>query len=275
MTNPNATSLNQDPGLRLQDLSGLIAGTINFNALSLVSATSASGKSAGTQSLFWESAQDNITANAGGGSTNAVQLYNEINRITTVATSGDSVLLMPATPGLTVMVINHGANPMQVYGQQTNATTGTGDTIDDVASATGASQMQGSVVFYTCATAGKWYSEGLATGYSGQLQTLLTIDGITAASGGTQSTGTQLTGMINRVTTSATSGASVLLPKSAVGLSIVLINDGASLITTFGFAAGDLIDGSTSGAPLGALKRAQFWCTTAGTWASVAGSKSA
>ena len=40
--------------------------------------------------------------------------------------------------GLTVLVINHGANPMQVFGSGT-------DTINDVAAATGVSQMQGSM----------------------------------------------------------------------------------------------------------------------------------
>ena len=134
---------------------------------------SSSGSNAGVPnlSLFYESSSDNITAHAGGGQTNAQQLYSEVNRITTVATSGDSVMLPPAVvnqgvtnqAGLTVLVINHGANPMQVFGSGT-------DTINDVAAATGVSQMQGSMTFFTCTSTGKWYTQGLGEGYSGSFE---------------------------------------------------------------------------------------------------------
>src|SRR5712664_233202 len=77
-----------------------------------------------------ESAQDNIVARAGGGQALATQLITQTCRITTVATSGDSIKLPPSQPGLEVLIINHGANPMQVFGSGA-------DTIDDIASATG------------------------------------------------------------------------------------------------------------------------------------------
>jgi hypothetical protein len=112
-----------------------------------------------------ESFTDNITAHAGGGQASAFQLATEVNRITTVASPGDSVMLPGAsqvglspsgpqsTGGLTLIIINHGANPVQVFGNGT-------DTIDDVASATGVTQMAGSVTIYTCTTPGAWYSFG-------------------------------------------------------------------------------------------------------------------
>src|SRR5260370_235555 len=122
----------------------------------------------GLTNMSWidlgDSAGDLLVAHAGGGQANALQLTALVSRVGTVATSGDSVKLPPSAPGVICVVNNHGANPMQVYGQGT-------DTIDDVATATGVSQMQGSVVIYTCYTAGAWYTEGLATGYSGQFQT--------------------------------------------------------------------------------------------------------
>ncbi len=156
---------------------------------------------------------DNITAHAGGGQGSATPMPGIINRITTVATLGDSVSLPPAVPGLDLMVINHGANDAQIYGAGT-------DTIDDIATATGVSQMAGSVVIYSCTTAGRWYSNGLGTGYSGSYETMSTIDSLTAHAGGGQGSALPLTKMMNRVTTVASAGDSVVLPASARGMNI-------------------------------------------------------
>ena len=82
-----------------------------------------------------EMVQDGITALAGGGQTGATQIAGQTARISTVATAGDSVMLPQAIPGLELLLINKGANAMQVYGYGT-------DTIDDQASATGVSQMK-------------------------------------------------------------------------------------------------------------------------------------
>src|SRR5581483_3206683 len=81
-----------------------------------------------------ESSLDSITAFAGGGQSSATQLNNEINRVTTVATIGDSVQLPQVKAGLSIAVINSGANACQVFGNGT-------DTINGVASGTGVSQM--------------------------------------------------------------------------------------------------------------------------------------
>src|ERR1700738_2686692 len=67
--------------------------------------------------LLTESYTDNITAFAGGGEASATAITSEIARVTTVATAGDSVKLPAAAPGLTIMVIHHGAKPMQVCGR--------------------------------------------------------------------------------------------------------------------------------------------------------------
>lgn len=95
--------------------------------------------------LLAESALDTLTAHAGGGQTSALALANELNRITTVATAGDSVKLPASIAGLTIIVINHGAKSCQVFGAGT-------DTIDDVVTATGVAQMAGSVCLYVCVT---------------------------------------------------------------------------------------------------------------------------
>ena len=208
--------------------------------------------------LFYESYQDNITAHAGGGQTLGFQLTSEVNRVTTVATAGDSCVLPPSAPGLSIMVINHGANPVQLYGQGS-------DQIDDVAAATGVSQMQGSVAFYICATAGQWYSEGIGTGYAGSFQTFSYIDGL-VSTGSNQAGALAITKMMNRVTTAA-SGTGVVLPSAVGGMNITVINAGANALQVYGNGT-DTINGTAgaTGVSLAAGKTAEYFTTVTGAW---------
>src|SRR3979490_1417527 len=80
--------------------------------------------------FFLESSQDNIVATPGGGQSSAFQINTQTARIITVGSIGDSVMLPPSKGGLELLIINHGANAMQVYGSSP-------DTIDDQATATG------------------------------------------------------------------------------------------------------------------------------------------
>ena len=212
-------------------------------------------------SLPCESAADSLTAFATGGQAGALALTAQMNRVTTVATAGDSVKLPPATPGLDIFVINHGANSMQVFGAGT-------DTIDDVATATGVPQMVNSLVLYTCTVATKWYSEGLATGFGGPgLQTMSFTAGLTAFATGGQASAVLLPSMINRVATVATQGDSVKLPPSAVGLAIMVINRGANAMQVFGSGT-DTINGiaTATGISQGINTTAVFVCSVAGNW---------
>ena len=152
--------------------------------------------------------QDAVTAHAGGGQALATQLTGQTCRVTTVASIGDSVRLPPSQAGLEMLVINHGGNSMQVYGAGT-------DTIDDVATATGVNQMNGSMTIYSCATAGQWYSEGLGTGYVGSMQTISFTDGMSANAAGNQASATPILTSIARFTTGAGPGYSSLLPAAA------------------------------------------------------------
>lgn len=211
--------------------------------------------------LLYESATATIVAFAGGGQASATLLTTELNRVTTVATVGDSVKLpATATAGLTIVVINNTANAMQVFGSGT-------DTIDGVATATGVSQMPGSTVIYSCPAVGLWLTEGLGTGYSGSLQTLSFLTGVTAFAGGGQGSAVALTALINRVSTVATAGDSVKLPASAPGLAITVINRGANPMQVFG-AGTDTINGiaTATGISQGVGTAATFVCSVAGNW---------
>lgn len=93
---------------------------------------------------------DNITAHAGGGKANATALTTTYNRVTTVATTADSVLLYPAVKGQFIAIMNTGANPLQAFGQGT-------DTINGVATGTGVAIANGKLAEFVCYTTGAWF----------------------------------------------------------------------------------------------------------------------
>jgi|ERR1044072_804631 hypothetical protein len=209
--------------------------------------------------LLNESAQDTITAHAGGGQASAFQLTKEMSRVSTVATAGDSVVLPASAAGLTIILENASANPMQVYGLGS-------DTINGVAAATGVSQMQGSVVFYTCYSAGAWYANGLGTGYAGSFETVSTVTGLTAHAGGGQGSATPLTAMVNQISTCATGGDSVILPTNSVGMCITVINNGAASCNVF-CDSGSTMNGSSNGSAACAAGSVLIcYCSAANKW---------
>jgi hypothetical protein len=211
--------------------------------------------------FIFESATNVITAHSGGGQGSAVLLTSEVNRVSTVAAAGDSVLLPVSAAGLTLYVINSGANSCNVFPQ-------TGDTIDGQAANTAVAQMANSIVIYSCSAAGAWSTEGLATGFGGiGLQTMSFTPTITAHSGGGQGSAVALTSMINRVSTAAAQGDSVALPVSAVGLAIMIVNHGANPIQVFGSGT-ETINGiaTATGISQGVNTTATYVCSVSGNW---------
>ena len=219
------------------------------------------------KNLLVESFADTITANATGTQASATALTAELNRITVAANASapwSSVSLPASAAGLTIIVTNHGANPIGVFGAGT-------DTIDDIATATGVVQMQGSMCIYSCTTAGSWYSEGLGGGYSGSLATLSFTDAISAVNPGAQGTATALTTSLNRVTTVAAAASGVKLPLAAGGLQITVINAHATnAINVYPFL-GDQVNalGANVAFSIAATKTATFTSTVALQWHTV------
>lgn len=253
--------LTQDGALNGSIRSQLNSILAQFGPAGTTPASAFVGVAAQGGNLFYESAQDSITATPGGGQAGAFQLTAQTARVTTVATSGDSVALPPALAGLEVILINHGAKPMQVYG---NAAAG--DTIDDIATATGVSQMASSVVIYTCATNGAWYSEGLANGYAGGLQTVSNLDSITAA-GSTQGTATVLPARMAYNVTTVAASTGVLLPASVSGAEVAVANNGANALLIYP-ATGEKINALSTNAGFSAATGTVtiLYCFTAGQW---------
>jgi len=213
-----------------------------------------------------ESSQDNITATAGGGQNGAYQIVSQTSRIATVATMNDSIMLPPSTPGLELIVINHGLNAMQVFGQP-------GDTIDDQLASAGVSAMSNSMVIYTCTTQGNWYTEGLSSGFAKSLglQTF-SYSTIVANAGNTQGTGTLANTMLVNVT--AAGLGSVTLPASVPGLEMTVHNISASTVQVFPSAGGTTTEKINAGAANASLSlptntSTVFTVNVAGQWWTV------
>jgi len=62
-----------------------------------------------------DSYQNGVTAVAGGGQSTKPNIIATVTRVTTVATTADSVTLPQAAPGLRYKVINKGANSLNVF----------------------------------------------------------------------------------------------------------------------------------------------------------------
>jgi len=62
-----------------------------------------------------DSYQNGVTAVAGGGQSAKPTVSATVTRVTTVATTADSVTLPAAAPGLRYKVINKGANSLNVF----------------------------------------------------------------------------------------------------------------------------------------------------------------
>lgn len=212
--------------------------------------------------LWTESYSDALTAHASGGQASATQLASMFNTVSTVATAGDSVQLPVSQPGLSVCVNNTSANPMQVFAQN-----GSSDTINTIAGSTGVSQMAGSQVWYTCTKAGAWTAEGLGSGYAdGNLPTSSSANALTAA-GSNQAGATPITTTVAEFGTVAASTGAVL-PASAPGLQITVINNGANTLSVYP-AGTDKINALSASAAFSMSSPPTvtiFFCTAAGQW---------
>lgn len=101
------------------------------------------------------STTNTITAFAGGGQTSAVQLVSAYNRVTVVATTGDSVKLplicTTQNVGLTIWVSNAAANNL-------NAFPGSGDVINLLSADTAIAVPTIKSMIFVCVAANTWQS---------------------------------------------------------------------------------------------------------------------
>jgi hypothetical protein len=210
----------------------------------------AAGISFDTGGKIFRSSTNAITAFAGGGQTSATALTSDFNRVTTVATSGDSVKLPASVAGLEIFVANAGAAPMDVFPFL-------GDTIAPAAVNIAYRLAAGTSMLFVCTIAGTWV---LVIPNSAS-------NALTAFAGGGQGSATILPSTVNRVSTVATIGDSVKLPLAAPGSVIFVSNTGVAAMDVFP-TTGDQI------APLAANTAYRintgvslfFQCTVAAIW---------
>lgn len=250
-----------------QDVSsGNVLLPVNSGDIAIFNGTSGQIATSGfniASGLLAEPALDALTAHAGGGQTSALALTKEVNRITTVTTAADSVKLPVSVAGMSIIIINSGANSMQVFGAGT-------DTINNVATATGVAQMANSSVLYVSSVAGKWFSIGLGLGVVASLPTASYSNALTAHAGGTQAAALLLPSAINNVTTVASAADSVKLPASAAGLNIIVVNSAATNAMQVYGSGTDTINGvaTATGVSQAAGTVVTYVCTAAGSWFS-------
>jgi hypothetical protein len=102
--------------------------------------------------LDQRSVSNALTAFAGGGQTGSLLLTSSINRVTTVGTAADSVLLPPARAGVRVVVINAAAaNSMNVFPS-------TGDAINALSANAAFALAANKSAEFVCAVDGTWNS---------------------------------------------------------------------------------------------------------------------
>lgn len=149
------TSATHDIGFFLQsanNLSDLASVPTTLTNLGLSSSSNVTFASLTTTGLNISSHVDALTAHAGGGQGSALALTHAINRVTTVATTGDSVKLPAALAGETVVVINAAAsNAMDCF-------PATGEIINALAANTAISIAANSKLTFVCAVNGTWNS---------------------------------------------------------------------------------------------------------------------
>lgn len=218
---------------------------------------------------------DGLTASTVHSNASKLDFSRNICRVTTVANANDSGRLPLGFPGLSLNVINAGANNMQVYTYQS------ADTINGIAGSTGVSQMPGSNVSYYCTSVSPttgvatWAAQDLGVGTNGNYPTLGYQTSLTAGTTQTAAGGTPITSSIAEFDTVATNANSATLPPAQPGMQITVINNDASNHTLQIFAAtaalggvagGDTINGSTSFTTAAAPIVTLVFCTKQGIW---------
>lgn len=98
---------------------------------------------------IYRSCANGITALAGGGQTGATNLTGALNRVTTVATAADSVMLPTAKAGMSIFVKNTAANSLNVF-------PASGDAINALAANAAYALATVKAAFFVCVVDGTW-----------------------------------------------------------------------------------------------------------------------
>ena len=90
-------------------------GSVDSATIGLASSSSGAFTTLSNTGLHKRSVTAGITAFATGGQASAVELTTDINVVSIVGTGGDSIKLPTAVAGYSIIIINNGANAMDVF----------------------------------------------------------------------------------------------------------------------------------------------------------------
>lgn len=156
----------------------------------------------------------NIVATPAGTQLTSTAVNTGINVIVT-AVAGSGVVLPANVIGTTVIVVNNGLNPVNVFPAP-------GDSINGLSANTPYVLPVGQLTTFWGTSSTSWYTNTSATSSLSPVYPQVT--GITAHAGGGQSGGVLLTPGISVVTVVATAGDSVTLPLNILGQTFIIRN---------------------------------------------------
>lgn len=145
--------INNPSLLIANNLSDVASLPTTLTNLGLAPASNVTFASVTTTGLNKMSVANALTAHVGGGQGSALQLAAAMNRVTTVASSGDSVKLPSAVAGEAIVVINAAAaNPMDCF-------PASGQNINALSPDTALSILANKTVTFYCAVNGTWNAQ--------------------------------------------------------------------------------------------------------------------
>jgi hypothetical protein len=214
------TAFVRSNGLTFFDATDYVAGSVTFTNANLI-----------TPSLSGETFSTANTVAAGSNSQGSGALTADYNIITTAANNPSGVTLPTATQGRRIIIVNKGANPVNVY-------PATGGAIDALSTNASTQIPVDGVLEFNASSTTRWYSYSALTLTSPLITTpsLVAAKVSTSASvtAGSNSQGSgALTADYNVITSAVNNPSGVTLPTATVGRKVLVVNKGANAVNVY------------------------------------------
>lgn len=232
------TAFVRSNGTQFFDATDYVAGSVAFTNAVLT-----------TPSLAGETFSTAATVSAAGTTQgNGTALTADYNVVTTVAASS-GVVLPTATVGRRIIIVNRGANTLNVYPFATGS-----QQIDALGANNPITIPVNGVMMFNAATTSRWYSSSTLT----LTDPLITTPSLVAAKVSTSASVTAgtnvqgqgaLTSDYNVITSAAANPSGVTLPAATVGRKVLIVNKGANPVNVYP-ATSAAIDAIAANSPI-------------------------